>query len=174
MDQPKKRSRGRPTKLDAAIQDRICNTIRLGNYMEAAAASAGVSKVTLYAWLKEGARQTRGRYRDFLNAVERAEADREIGANLVITKAANGTAAIPARDGHPGQPAIPGDWRAAAWRLERTMPERYGRRVVEVTGKDGGPVRTMDLTKLATDELEKLEQLAEKALADQADPALVE
>ena len=33
------------------------------------------------------------------------------------------------------------EWRAAAFILERRFPDDYGRRT-EITGKDGGPVKT--------------------------------
>jgi len=35
---------------------------------------------------------------------------------------------------------VPPCWQAAAWKLERRYPEAYGRRRVEHTGADGGPI----------------------------------
>src|SRR5690625_7108873 len=45
---------GRPTKLTPEVHDTIVDALRAGNYIETAAALAGVSKVSLYAWLKIG------------------------------------------------------------------------------------------------------------------------
>lgn len=38
------------------------------------------------------------------------------------------------------QAAARGQWQAAAWMLERTRPEKYGRLVMEHHGQGGGPV----------------------------------
>ena len=35
---------------------------------------------------------------------------------------------------------LPGDVRAITWRLERACPALYGRRVIEIDGKDGEPI----------------------------------
>jgi len=40
----------RPTKLTPAVQKKIVDAIKAGNYMETAAAYAGISKQTLYNW----------------------------------------------------------------------------------------------------------------------------
>lgn len=54
---------------------------------------------------------------------------------------------------------------AAQWYLERKHPERWGRRRLELTGADGGPVRTQagptpeQLRKLSDAQLDHLEEL---------------
>ena len=114
---------GRPCKLTLELQNQIVDAIKAGAYVETAAAYAGVSKVTLYDWMKRRRRDEGKKFVDFLNAVEKALAASEIRDVMTITKAA---------DLH---------WQAAAWRLERKNPSRWGRRNhVELTGSDGGPV----------------------------------
>ena len=44
----------RPTKLNFNTHNKIITAIRAGNYIETAAAYAGVNKSTLYEWLKRG------------------------------------------------------------------------------------------------------------------------
>jgi transposase len=115
----------RPTKLTAEVQERICSCIRAGNYIETAAAYAGIHKDTLYDWLKRGAKARSGIYREFSAAVEKALADSEVRDVSIIARAADT------------------EWQAAAWRLERKFPARWGRKTsVEHTGKDGGPIDT--------------------------------
>ncbi|MGB4501182.1 MAG: hypothetical protein WBI21_07950 [Natronincolaceae bacterium] len=47
----------RPTKLNPETQNKIITAIRAGNYIETAAAYAGISKNTLYDWLRKGERE---------------------------------------------------------------------------------------------------------------------
>lgn len=101
---------GRP-KLDPALMQRIVDLIRAGNFLEVAATAAGIHRSTLHRWLRHGKDQTRGRYRKFLTSVERAQAESESRDVALIAKAAVT------------------DWKAAAWRLERKFPRRYGPRV---------------------------------------------
>jgi hypothetical protein len=101
---------GRPTKLTAEIQATICEVIQSGCYLETAAAFVGLDRGTIYRWLKKGARSRRGPYRAFADAVRRAMAQAEIRDLLHIRKAG---------EFH---------WQAAAWRLERRYPKRWGRR----------------------------------------------
>ncbi len=102
---------GRPCKLTPAIQSKIVEYIHAGAYIETAAAAAGISKDTLYAWLRRGARGDGTRFREFSDAVERALAQAELRDLLIIGKAAQT------------------QWQAAAWRLERKCPDRWGRKV---------------------------------------------
>lgn len=119
------RKRGRPQKLNDEIQQEIVNAIRVGAYLETAAACAGIHKDTLNDWLRKGAQQKaerkHGRHRDFSVAVAQAAAHAELSA---IGRVRNGGA----------------QWNA--WWLERTKTERFGRRDrLEHTGADGGPIR---------------------------------
>ncbi|MFA4971966.1 MAG: hypothetical protein WC683_05085 [bacterium] len=130
---------GRPTKLTPAIQKSITDMISLGNYIETASALAGISKNTLYDWLRRGAREKqrlhdnpRARMKkkeapfvEFSDSVERALAESEsVDIGYIATAAKT-------------------QWQAAAWRLERRFPDRWGRKdhsKIEMTGKDGQPL----------------------------------
>lgn len=115
---------GRPTKFSEERAEKIIRAIRSGNYIETAAALAGISKTTLYSWLKRGAAEgdrleadpkakplkSELPYLDFLDAVDIALAEAENMDVQAITAAASE------------------DWRAAAWRLERKFPDRWGRK----------------------------------------------
>lgn len=157
----------RPTKLTPELQENVLKVIRSGNYIETACAYVGINKSTFYDWLKRGAREKdrvaknpRARVRkdeqpfvDFSNAVEKALAHAEIRDVAIIGKAAEE------------------NWQAAAWRLERKFPDRWGRKdkyALEHSGKDGGPIETshkeeMDLSNLTDKELEQLEQIITKS-----------
>lgn len=117
----------RAEKLTAALEEKIVTTLRAGNYMEVAAAAAGISKVTLYAWLREGERFPETELGKFKQRVDQAMAEAEVESLEVIARAA--------RDDSR-------NWTAEAWRLERMHPERYGRRTV-ITGDPNAPVRVV-------------------------------
>lgn len=133
----------RRTKLTPETQQAIINALNSGNWLETAANYAGIATATLYNWLDRG-RQERERlesddtpndaetpYLEFLEAVEKARSQAQVRAVGLIQKA-----------------AIDGTWQAAAWFLERSDPQKWGRfNRMEVTGKDGGPL-AVDVTKL--------------------------
>lgn len=143
---------GRPTKLSPELQERVIAYLRQGNYLETAAAAAGIDRTTLRDWLRRGERAKSGRYREFSLAVEKARAEAEVMGLGIITKAGmpqrvldllspEDLAALPPNVRRQlGRLTRPGEWTAMAWRLERTMPEKFGRRLVEVTGGDGQPL----------------------------------
>jgi transposase len=101
---------GRP-KLDPAVMQRIVDLVRAGNFLGVAAKAAGIHRSSVHRWLHDGRAQKRGRYYQFVIAVEKAQAESESRDVMLIAKAA-------------GE-----DWRTAAWRLERKWPRRYGTRV---------------------------------------------
>ena len=106
----KKKGRGRPEKISREIIDKIKTAILAGAYVETAAAFAGISKETFYQWLKKGAGAKSGIYVDFSDAIKKAMAEAELRDVMVINKASQTS------------------WQAAAWKLERKYPGRWGQR----------------------------------------------
>jgi transposase len=119
----------RPTKLTPEVQERIVAAIRAGNYAGPATRSAGVSEASFYRWMSRGEKAKSGIYRDFHEAIRRAEADAEVHAVAVIRKE-----------------IADGDWRAAATFLERRFPDRWRRQQsIEHDGRQRLVVETEDL-----------------------------
>ena len=99
---------GRPTKLTPAIRDAICADLAAGLPRGTAAVRAGIDRATFFRWMKRGSRDRSGDYRDFRDAVKKAEASAE-KLHLDRITAAGATT-----------------WQASAWVLERKWPERWG------------------------------------------------
>ena len=148
---------GRPSELTAERAQAIALAVSEGHYLQHAAAAAGVARSSGHNWLARG-RKARGRldgggepepddgpYLDFLDTLEGAE---KCAAELGIA---------PIRDAMER-----GDWRAAAWYLERRFPGHWR------PGADGGARDEQDAAaafaaaKAASEELlAKLKRLAE-------------
>lgn len=125
----------RPTKLDKNIERKILDVLKMGNYIETAAAFGGIDPSTFYRWLKRGKLHIQKtiqnpqyqipeyekRYVRFKRNVDQALAEAEIRELQIIMMAANE------------------DWRAAAWILERRYPDKWGKKNRhEITGQGGG------------------------------------
>lgn len=108
----------------------LLQALRGGNYIEVACSYAGLAPSTVYRWLERGrnekaaqeagqkANPTEAQYIELCEAVEKARADAVVANVTIIQQAARN-----------------GQWQAAAWWLERSMPNQFGRRVqAEVTG----------------------------------------
>jgi hypothetical protein len=116
--------KGRKTDLTPEMEARVAQLLKAGNYFETTAVLVGKSKVTLYSWIRRGRRERHRLEEDsrakerrseapfiaFLNAVEKAQAHAEVVDVAAISAGARVS------------------WQAAAWRLERKFPERWGRR----------------------------------------------
>ena len=98
---------GRPSKLNDEMQDKIINSLRMGNFLDTTAAFCGISKTTIFAWIRRGAKLDEGVYTQFASAVRKAQAEAEIRLLQNITNAAKT------------------DWMASAWKLERKNAQRW-------------------------------------------------
>jgi hypothetical protein len=93
--------------LDEQLIAQMVKLIGGGNYIETAAAAAGIAKQTFYNWLKEGARNPQGPYGQVAERFRRAMAMSEVTDLENIRR-------------HSLR-----DWRASAWRLERRFPTHW-------------------------------------------------
>ena len=98
----------RPSKLTKTAQAAIRAALEAGNTRAAAAQAAGIAPDTLRTWMRQGEQQATGRHRSLARTVEQAEAQAEAEAVAEIRAAWKR-----------------GEWRAAAWWLERRRPETY-------------------------------------------------
>ena len=82
---------------------------RLGAFPQEAAGYAGISPSTLYRWRAAAHPQAHPELAELESELRRAEAQAELEACLTINRA-----------------AAKGEWRAAAWMLERLEPDQFG------------------------------------------------
>lgn len=140
---------------------KIVETVAAGCAMETAAAYAGVNSWTFKDWLRRGRDDLKAgranKWTRLVEAIEQARAGAEAGRIARVAKA-----------------GINGEWQADAWWLERTFPDRYGRKTrVEGTVQIQA-VPLIDPTKGTADELRLLRDLLRKFAPNDDDPALSE
>lgn len=112
---------GRSSKLTPEVQKKIVSAIRAGNYAQVAAKYAGIGETTYYVWLQRGKEESRGKYKEFREAVKRAESEAEVRTVALIHR------------------HMESSWQAAMTYLERKFPDRWGRTnrlKVEVNSRD--------------------------------------
>ena len=120
------RGRGQPTKLTAAVQNKIVNALAAGNTRTASAAYAGIHYSTFCNWITDGEKAKSGKYFDFFDAIKKAEAAAEVSNVATIKK-------------HAAD-----NWQAAAWWLERRRHKDWMKiERQEQTGEGGGPVEVL-------------------------------
>jgi len=114
----------RAITLNDDIQERIVKALHAGNYQETAARYGGIGESTFYKWMARGLEEPDSKYGKFREAVENAKAASEVNDVALITQASNN-----------------GTWQAAAWKLERKFPQKWGRVTrTEITGAEGKPI----------------------------------
>lgn len=152
MPKPK----GRKSKFTEPVRTRVIEALRAGTTYEIAAQYAGISRSTLYEWIKKGESTETGVYRTFHDNIKKAEAE---GAVVHL-----GTIAQASQK----------DWKAAAWILER----RHGyskegvMRVEEQAKEMELPSNMLDLLKIQAKELRASMAKAESSQSWQAYAAL--
>jgi hypothetical protein len=112
---------GRPTKLTPTRTRQLAWFVRHGRPLDTACALVGIHRDTAYAWLQRGRAASDRRasglpigpnevaFLEFAEALAEARAAAESDAINVIWQAAER------------------DWRAAAWYLEHSFPDRWSR-----------------------------------------------
>lgn len=158
---------GRPTKCTPEVAEEFRRLMSAGNYFETACDFIGVHKVTAYRWINRAEEallatvDEEGNVHEdqvpegeqvfvaFRNATCEGAAQAEI-RNLAIVQQsardrtvegahAEGRAVV----NDDGEPVVLGDWRAAAWWLEKRKQDTWGERKqkVTLTGAGDGPVQ---------------------------------
>lgn len=96
------------SKLTPEVKEKLFRALRLGSYIETAANYAGITRQTLYNWIDRG-RKEESPYSEFVEELDQVLAEAELRDLAIIAEAAKE------------------QWQAAAWKLERRYPDRWGR-----------------------------------------------
>ena len=112
----------RPSKLTPEVQKRLVKAIKAGNYYEAACGFAGIHYSTFREWMIKGEKATSGKFREFYEAIKKAENEAEV--RMVAQ----------------WQQHMPENWQAIATFLERRYPDRWGRNRLDVNMKHSGDI----------------------------------
>jgi len=149
--------RGRKTKLTPELQERICKYIENGYTIEQSCALAGINVATYYNWKKWGRQAKSGKFFEFFKAAETSEKVAEAKFLSTILKAAVGDP----------EKKVKGDWKAAAWYLERKNPQQFARR--DFLRQDVKAKVQEDVKLSLLDELKKAEEYFKKLEAKKDD-----
>ena len=118
---------GRPTDCTPELIQLAGELMAEGHPVRAMCRALRISPTSHYAWIERGERGE-APFSNYVNAVRAGMSTAERAALTGVRS------------------AFRSDWRSCAWWLEHVMQEDYGRRQVEISGPDGGPVQVEDLT----------------------------
>ena len=144
---------GRPSEFTADVEKAILDALAAGSSVRAACEAAGIGTTTFYRWCSEGEGDSAPEhFRAFRDGATRARAQARVVYAAIIRRAAND-----------------GDWRAAAWYLERSEPEEWApKQKLEHSGPGGGPIQATEPTSGQIDP-RKLTSEQRMALAEMLD-----
>ena len=123
MTEVAKRPNGRPSKLTPKLQENICELLAKGNYFTTACEAVGISVECQQNWMRLATTGAEP-YLSFSLAVKNAQAQAED--------------ALLSRIRDVGMNPETQNWPAAAWILERTRPQKFGRldrRQIDISGE---------------------------------------
>ena len=139
ITKPKSNAGRKTALLDVTKEQTLLDYIRIGTPVRKAVTASGIAEKTFYNWMSRGLAErerlslsmtvksnpTEVVFLKFLEQVERAKAEAVTKKVAVIAKSGND-----------------GDWRAAAWWLERQVPEEFGKtEKFEIGGNNGDPIK---------------------------------
>lgn len=142
---------GRPTLLTQEIARAIEDRVRIGLPVSIAGEQVGVSASTVCQWMQRGEgqhpRQKRRIFVEFVERIKRAIADDQARRIGRIEQAARGGQVVARRTiRKPNGEVLTEEkysepqWTADMTHLERRYPDQWGRRIMEHTGPQGGPM----------------------------------
>jgi transposase len=111
----------RPRLMERTVMERVAEAIGAGLSASATADYAGIGRSTYFEWMRRGREAEKALdaglsispaerpFLDFMVEIRRIQATSEVESLAVIDRAACG-----------------GNWRAAAWFLERSFPDKWG------------------------------------------------
>ena len=134
-------ARGRKTKLDEHIIEQVCELVKLRSSWTDIGAITGIDPKTFRNWRERGSQEKTKRgdkiYREFVQEVNRAEAETYMEAVKVFRQAILGGAKqtirkVVVENGIPvkteiTEKTLAPNWKAALEWLSRTNPETWGR-----------------------------------------------
>lgn len=123
-------------RADEQFVANLCQALRSGNTKKNSCLLAGCSETQLYKWLRDPDCEIEGTLANqFAESIKKSMAEAQ-NRNIVLIQKAAQT-----------------NWTAAAWYLERSDPENWGKREKhEVSGPDGKPIETIAITERALDD----------------------
>ena len=116
------------SKLTAELQNRLCAHIAEGMNKSDTCAAVGISRKTLYNWLKQGEAKQNERYTDFYNAYQLAI---QSSYQALVRQVLSGDVQVRTELDADGNVikvvrTETRSWRQAAWMLEKRFPHLFG------------------------------------------------
>lgn len=145
MTEPKKSRGGRPSTYTPEIAARICQEIASGKSLRKVCLPKDMPAMSsVFLWI--------AKHKEFSEQYTRAQADRVVAWSEEIVDIAD----APSADTNKARLRV--DTRK--WLMSKMDPKKYGdRQEHRLSGPNGGPIQTVDLTKLSGDELAQLESI---------------
>jgi hypothetical protein len=115
----------RPPKDVTQYTERVCKVVKTGYYLSLAARYLGLDESTLYKWMEKGRTGKTGAYKQFYQAVKKAQAEFEIRCLGEIQRTDGGGQGQTQQGQGGGNRRRDAQWQRWAWLLCRVAPERW-------------------------------------------------
>ncbi len=128
--QERKGKGGQPEIIDEEKIKKVVSLLLEGNFIETAFSFVGIAKDTYYRWLKNGARDRELYAKQLEMGIPEKDLDKSL-YHIMSDSIEKAMATSEALDLRTIKLASEKNWFAAAWRLERRYPKKWGRTILE-------------------------------------------